>query len=364
MHRSDHTEEKNKMPLEGENGRSAKCSKNVSGEKCFGCQQLFCTKHLGKHRSSLAQQMDELYQKQELLQQDLDRNTFDYPLLSSIYAWERKSMRKIQEVAEKARNDLQQWAEKTKIEVKTSLDQITEQLNSTEKSDNYTELDLQKWTKQLDTLRNLMEKPTTISIVEDGKSSDCIRPIKVVDKHSTLPPLIVLESNQSHSQETTESVKEHFVKMYGPCNLSKDNRVATHSSYRAGLSQISGKNHYSSGRYAVDLLIEKKGVKNLFIGIVSASHTIISPTFDYSVHGWWNFEHTIVNGEAKTGETDEDFESGDRITLIIDCEHQQLQLLHHRTEKLVSLPIKLEVCPFPWKLIVRLLTTGDCIRIV
>jgi hypothetical protein len=350
--------------LEGENKRCAKCSKNISTEKCFGCQQVFCTRHLTKHRLYLAQQMDEVCQKQELLQQDLKRNTFDYPFLSSICAWERKSMRKIQEIAEKARNDLQQWTKRTTIEVKKSLSQITEQLRSTEKSNNYTELDLKKWTKQLDALRNLLEKPSTISIVEDGKSSSCIRTIKVIDKQPTVPPLIVLETNQSLPHKTTASVQEHFVKMYGPCKLSEDNRVVTHLNYRAGLSQIRGNHHYSSGRHSIDFLIEKKGMKNLFIGVISASHKIISPTFDYSVHGWWNLEHTIINGETKIDETNESFQSNDKITFIIDCDNRQIQLVHHRTEKFLSLPIKLEVCPFPWKLLVRLLTVGDCIRII
>jgi hypothetical protein len=343
------------MTLEAENKRYVKCSKNVlSGN----------TGQFTKHRLHLAQQMDELCQKQEILQQDLDRNTLDYPLLSSIYAWERKSMRKIQEIAEKARNDLQQWTKRTKNEVKKSLDQITEQLHSTETSDNYTDLDLQKWTKQLDALRNLLENPSTISVVEDGESSSSIRTIKVVDKQPTVRSLIALETNQSLSNKATDSVREHFVKMYGSCKLSEEDRVVTNSSYRAGLSQISGNHHYSSGRHAVDFFIEKKGDKNLFIGIISASHKIIAPTFDYSVHGWWNLEYTIINGETKSGETNESFESDDKITLIIDCDNRQIQLVHHRTEKLVYLPIKLEVCPFPWKILIRLLTTGDCIRIV
>ncbi|CAF4450785.1 unnamed protein product, partial [Adineta steineri] len=50
--------------------------------------------------------------------------------------------------------------------------------------------------------------------------------------------------------------------------------------------------------------------------------------------------------------------------LIIDCDNQKLYLEHHRTKRLEHLPIKLDVCPFPWKILVRLLTTGDCIRIL
>jgi len=317
-----------------------------------------------KHRLHLSQQMEDLSQKQELLQQDLNRNNFEYPLLLSIDAWEQKSIKKIQKIAEKARDDLQQWMKKMTNEVNISLNQITEQLRSSEKSNNYTELELQKWTEQLEELRNLLEKQSTISVVEDEKASSFIRAIEVIDKERLSRSSIALEQNESLPKKSIDSVQEHFISMFGPCKLSEENRVVTHSSYRAGLSQISGINQYSSGKHSIDFLIEHKGIKNMFIGIISSSHKIISPTFDYSVHGWWNLDHTIVNGESKGGDSSEIIQTGDEITLIIDCDNQQIQLEHHRTNRLVHLPIKLEVCPFPWKILVRLLAAGDSLGIL
>jgi len=352
------------MELDTKNELCAKCKKSISVEQCHGCEQSFCSRHFMKHRLYLSQQMDELSKKQELLQQDLNRDNFEYPLLASIYAWERKSMRKIQEIAEKARDDLEKWVEKTKNEVKISLNQITEQVRSGEKLNDYTELDLQKWTKQLEDLRDLLVKPSTITIVEDENPSSFIRTIKVIDKQPASHSSIVLEKHESLSRKSIDPVQEHFVKMYGPCKLSEEDHVVTQSSYRAGLSQISGNNQYSSGRHSIDFLIENKGIKNMFIGIISSSHKIISPTFDYSVHGWWNLDHTIINGESKGVDSDEIIQTGDKITLIIGCDNHELQLEHHRTKRLVQLPIKLEVCPFPWKILVRLLTAGDSIRIL
>jgi hypothetical protein len=352
------------MTLDAGKQLCAHCVKSGSVAMCSGCQQSFCTKHFMKHRSYLSQQMEELNQKQELLQQDLHGDKCEHPLLSSIYAWERKSMRQIQEIAEKARSDLQEWVDKIKTEVRVSLNQINEQKQSSEKSDTYTELDLQKWTLKLEELRNLLEKPSTISILEDEKPSSVIRTIKVFGKQSTSDSSPVQEKNQSLSEKTIDSVQEQFVQMYGPCKLSEDNRVVTHSSYRAGLSQITGNNQYSSGNHSISFSIENKGKKNVFIGIISSSHKIISPTFDYSVHGWWNLDHTIVNGESKSGDNNEIIQTGDKITLTIDCDNQQIQLEHHRTKRLVDLPVKLEVCPFPWKILLRLLTTGDSVRVL
>jgi hypothetical protein len=303
--------------------------------------------------------MDGLREKYELFQHDLNRENFEQSLLSNIYAWERKSIRKIQEIAEKARNDLQQLMNKTKNDVQISLNQITSEFKSNAKSDNFTEIDLERWTKQLSDLRNLLEKPSTVSIVEDKKSSSSIHAIKIIHHHQQ-------ESSQPAINGSThqESIPEHFIPMFGPCKLTEDDCVATHVNYRAGLSQISGSNLYSSEKHSIDFLIEKKGTKNIFIGIHSSSKQISSQAFDYSVHGWWNLDYAIINGESEGGNNNEIIRTGDKITLIIDCDNHQIQLEHHRTKRVVYLPIKLDVCPLPWKILVRLLTTGDSIRIL
>jgi hypothetical protein len=331
---------------------------------CYGCQQSFCTEHFNKHRLHLSQQMEDLSQKQKLFQQDLNRDKFEHTLLSSIDSWERKSMRKIQDIAEKARNELHQLMEKIKNEIQISLNHINEQVQSSKKADNYTELDFSRWTKQLEELRNLLEKPSTISIIEDEQPSSSIRTIKVIDKPSTSYSSLQLEKNQSLVQKSIDSIQEHFVLMFGSCKLSEEDHVATHSSYRAGLSQITGINQYSFGKHSIQFLIENKGNKNMFIGIISSSHKVISPTFDYSVHGWWNLDHFIVNGETKGGDNNELIQTGDKITLITDCDNQEIQLEHHSTGRHVCLPVKLEVCPFPWKILIRLLAEGDSIRIL
>ena len=328
------------------------CNKTASVAICYGCQQSFCTKHFLKHRLQLADIMDDLQKKYEHFKQDLYRDRFEQPLLSTIYAWEKKSMRKIQEIAEKAREDLQQWMERTKMKVQNSLEHITKKFAAVEKSNNFTETDVQKWTKQLDDLRNLLEKPSNISIVQERKCASEIHGIKIVE-----------QSTEIADTNSIQSTQDRFVTIFGPCILSEDNRVVTHSSYRAGLSQISGVNEYSSGKHSIDFIIEKKGNKNIFFGIYSSSKQA-SSSFDSSIHGWWNIGYMIVNGESTEGNDTETFQTGDRVTLSVDCDRQQLGLEHHRTKRLSHLPIKSEVCSFPWKILVRLLTTGDCIRIV
>jgi hypothetical protein len=57
-------------------------------------------------------------------------------------------------------------------------------------------------------------------------------------------------------------------------------------------------------------------------------------------------------------------ERRDEVTLILKCDHQQIQLEHHRTKRTLQLSIDITTCPFPWKIIVELPTYGDCVRIL
>jgi len=326
-----------------------KCTQADGIAMCFGCQQSFCSRHFIKHRLFLSEQIEKLFEQFNLFKQDLKQDNFENNILTNISVWEEKSIAKVQEIARTAREDFQKSIEKTKSNVNNSLNQTLEQLRASERKDNFTEIDLEKWNQQLNDLRNLLEKPTNLSLVQDKKCSSPIHRIKLIEQ--SLSP-------ESPCEELTES----FVVMYGPCQLSDDNRVVTHSDYRAGLSQITGHQNYSSGKHSIRFLIEKKGTKNIFFGIHSITKQ--SSTFDNSIHGWWNFDYMLVNGESQGGDNNEIIQTGDRLTLTIDCDQSQIQLKHHQTKRRVCLPIQLQICPFPWKILVRLLATDDCLRIL
>lgn len=351
----------------------AKCNKTACVANCFGCQKSFCMTHFVKHRFYLAQRMDRLHEKCELLRKNIDLNNFEQPFLSMIDDWEQRSIKRIQEIAEQARNDLHEKSENLIKDVEFSISKIVSEFDSHAETDNYTEIELEKWAKQIADLRNLIEEPTTISIIQDKKPASRIRGIKVIEQvpqieqsqDSQQPPYahFIYETDSFNSEHSSESVPEYFVPIYGPCTLSKDKFLVTQSSYRAGLSQISGSTCYSQGRHSISFVIEKKSEKNIFVGIHSAANGI-SSSFDHSIYGWWNLDYIIVNGEHECGESTESIQTGDKITLVIDCDNQQVQLEHHRTKALTCLTVDLSKCPFPWQILIRLLTAGDSIRIV
>ncbi|CAF4784284.1 unnamed protein product [Rotaria sp. Silwood1] len=339
-----------------------KCKKIESAAKCYGCQQSYCIPHFLKHRLYLAQKMDALQDEHENLQKEVDENNYEQSFLSSIDTWERRAIRKIHDIAEKARNDIQEFMEKRKDQIKISLNNLCSNFNTTGKSDNYTEIEIDKWTKQLSELRHSLENPTNISIVEDRKTSSTIRGIKVIEQQEQEQLLcsnLLSQTNNQKSEVLIEPIQEHFVPMYGPCTLSEDKCLVKHSSYRAGLSQISGFNNYSSGKHSIVFLIENKGPKNIFIGIHSTSKEVSSSTYDRSIYGWWNLDYVIMNGDNVDGNNSKEIiQTGDKITLIIDCDNQQIQFEHHRIKKLVHLPVVISDCPFPWQILIRLVNSG------
>ncbi|CAF1630581.1 unnamed protein product [Adineta ricciae] len=327
-----------------------KCTKAGCHAACSGCEQSFCERHFIKHRLCLSEQADKLHDDYDQFQQDLARNNFQYSLLSSIDTWERNSIIQIQQTAEKARKDFQAIMRKIRNEMKTTLKTIVSDFVASATADKYTETELTRWNDQLTELRRLIENSSSVSIVEDKQSQSLISAIQITRTNEN--PIWI-------------SPRESFRLIFGPGELSDDRRVITQSNYRAGLSQISGTNEYSSGKHSTRFLIEKKDSKNIFIGISSSAKQNPSPTFDHSLHGWWNLNHMIINGESTGDDNQHDLiQTGDELTLTIDCDHHQIQLRHHRTKQSMSISIKYGLCAFPWKILVRLHSAGDCVRIL
>ncbi len=156
-----------------------KCSKGLGITTCGGCQEWFCTKHFIEHRHELATQMDSIGQEHDLLQRDLNQENMTHPLLSRINDWEQKSIDKIRIAAEVARADLQKYLDHIKEQIKTSLCQVTNNLQSSRQADDYTEIELEKWIQQLKELRMMLEKPSTIEILDDNQTEQSIQLIQL-----------------------------------------------------------------------------------------------------------------------------------------------------------------------------------------
>jgi len=78
--------------------------------KCEGCAQVFCRKHAIEHRDILSHQLDEIVLEYDTLQQttveNKDKNNHLHSLINQIDKWEKDSIEKIQQTAQKARQQV------------------------------------------------------------------------------------------------------------------------------------------------------------------------------------------------------------------------------------------------------------------
>ncbi|CAF2467638.1 unnamed protein product [Rotaria sp. Silwood2] len=331
-----------------------KCDKGNGIIMCFGCEQSFCIKHILTHREDLTIQMDNIGQEHDFLRRDFyqeDNNT--HPLLTQINTWELQSIVKIQIAAETARIILQQIINRNRNQMKMMMNKITHDLRSSRESNDYTEIELEKWTEQIKELRRLIDEPVAIDIIEDNHIQSSIRLIKIKENF-----------NES-LREFCSYNPEIFDQAIGSVTLSEKNLVATCSEPYYHYSSICGKNSYLTGTHRIRFRIENITVKNLFFGILTSSQQIIPWMIDSSsIYGWWGLEWIIINGKEQCVKKDNILKIGDEVTLVLNCENRQIQLEHHRTNRLAQLSVNIQKCPLPWKILVSLSNRNDCVRIL
>jgi hypothetical protein len=350
----------------------ATCRKGGDVFMCRGCRQVFCAKHVDEHREKLSKEVENLAEDHERLQRDLNRDNEEQLLLSIINTWEQESIERINLTAETARAGLRQWIDRNNIEIKIPLERITNEIRSCQQADDYTETDLRRWIQQLEEYRNRMEKLPNIDML-DGDDTGSIHLIKLKESRDEIKqssPIsrstLTLEPSMISFQELNLLVRERFDDAAGTATILEDGLVATYSGAWLGDSSICGVNLYSSGTHNIRFRILEKFYDSPFFGIITGSQKITERILEsISVNGWWNFDFPIVNGERdhRVGR-DKIIRSYDELTLTLDCERKQIFLKHHRTKRLLHLPIDIRACPFPWKLLVVLHRRDDSVRII
>ena len=346
----------------------SKCDKGGGVTTCDGCQQSFCIKHIIEHRQELAIQMDNVGQEHDLFRRDLIQENLAHPLFERINEWEQESITKIQVAAEAARADLRQLLDQAKNELKVSADKMTNDMQSCREQEDYTETDLFKWMEKLKELRKLLERQTTIEIVENPDTSASIQMIRVREQQALDASSVTNEKCAGSiiaCQEMFELTHEKFRNFMGRVMLTEDGHLATCVGTYWDGSNVYGTRLYSSGLHQIRFRIENKGSNNLFFGIKTTSfdmpvQTLPSPY----TYGWWELDQAIESVNGHRVHNERIIRTGDEVTMILDCDNRQIRFEHRRINMMTHLPVALEKCPFPWKIIVTLRSTGDSIRIL
>ena len=234
-----------------------KCD-NKSGQQftCNGCQQSFCWLHVTDHEKDIFQQMDVLSKDHNLLQDDWNDESHYNRLLEQINQWEKESISKIQEKAEAARVDLRLFYEESKSRLQASVRRISEEILTSQKLNNFSEIEINQWTQELKNIQQQAQTSFNIQIDQDEEIPS-IALIKI--KQKTKRPL---EQNEETSKRLRNEISddvgcnnERFDKVFGEAILSKENLVATNNT--DSRSSISGANSYSIGRHSLHFKIEQ-----------------------------------------------------------------------------------------------------------
>jgi len=326
----------------------AKCTKATGSALCQGCQQSFCMKHFLEHRQELSDSIDIVGQEHDLLRRDMTMKSNTPLLLERINQWEKETIENIHRYANQIRYELEQSFDRTRHESEMSVNKLADELRACRESNDYTEIDIQRWNEQLRNLRQTILHSSNLHIQQVTIPETDIPWIRLSNN-----PNIVTQSN------------ERFSEYYGMMNISNDGLQALCIGTRWDDSCVSGTGRYSTGFHPVRLRIENKQSNFLFFGIITATQDLSRATLNAeSLNGWWNLNYNIVSGKSRDTEQTNSLDIGDEITLILDCDHRLIRLEHRRLNRTVELPVDINCCPFPWKIIVRLSSAQDAVRIL
>ena len=335
-----------------------KCEKGAGIFTCNGCQQSFCRKHSEEHRTELATQMDFIGQEYDLFRRDMDAANGEGTLLVQIDVWEQESIVRIKQAAESARRDLRSMASgRVKLELKSSMDQMSKEIQSSRDSEDYTEEDLTKWISQLDQYRRDLEELGSISLIDEGNEYSIIRLIKVKKNQYVCP-----SNSNTHFTNSARSNTDQ-----GYCNLSEEGLVVVASGLQPGKHMaFMGTGRYSTGSPWVRFQIEKLTGGAVLFGIIPFSHT--DPTSIFTspngVYGWYAGSVPVTNNVFQEKHIEEYLRDSDHITLTLNCYSEEIVFRHHRTDRLLRLSVSPQHCPLPWKIVVVIYSNGDRVRIL
>jgi hypothetical protein len=144
---------------------SAPCRKcDRSSSRCDGCHRLFCDYHLSEHRQNLTEQIDNLITEYSNLKEILalppsyESLTESTELINKINQWEIDTIQQIKEIAEQTREKVRRRSNTiTSERFEPEFQQLTTQLQQNQRTNHFTELDIERLTTQLNNLKIQVE---------------------------------------------------------------------------------------------------------------------------------------------------------------------------------------------------------------
>ncbi|CAF3874482.1 unnamed protein product [Rotaria sp. Silwood1] len=243
-------------------------------------------------------------QEHDLIQQDIELSIDNDLLLKEIDKWEQESMKKIQLAAEKVRTDLKQILESSNNQILKTCRNVASKLLSAREAETFSEIDLKRWTEQLNELKSQIKLLPMIHIVEDNK------------------------------------IEERFIEGNGLAIIEDGGLRIKHIDSDHKFIFFRGQKSYTNGCHTLQFKIEHStGSYDTFIGISSSDINLRQIMYHLTVvASWFNTTEVWLHGRCikntkLQGSKNDEIKTNDIIQLTIDCENKQIELFHERTNK-------------------------------
>ncbi|CAF1034834.1 unnamed protein product [Adineta ricciae] len=148
------------------------CGKEKGGVRCEGCLRIFCLSDFPKHREDLTNQLDAVGVKRDLFRQALTDTQVElleqHTYMKEISRWENDSIKKIRQVAADTRQTLSQHLLEHCTILDDKLHKLTDKIKQSQEENDFFEMDLDYWNRELDELKEQLLNVPNIVIQKDN----------------------------------------------------------------------------------------------------------------------------------------------------------------------------------------------------
>jgi len=312
--------------------------------------------------------LENLMQEHDVIKQDIELLKDNHSVFSEIDKWEKQSITKIQVAAEQTRADLRAIFEQSNEQFSRTCQAIATKLRSAREAENFSEIDLNRWTEQLNELKSQTKSLSMIHTVEDNTSG--IHFIKV-EQDNTINSHKKSKESLSSKISLSSRIEEKFAEGNGLATIDDEGLRVRHIDTDFKFVYFRGQRLYLDGRHTMRFKVEQSTNScNIFIGICSSNIGVGQIIYYLTiVAGWFNnmdvWQHgRCVKNTKLQGSKNAEIKTNDTFQFILDCDNKQIELLHERTNKKYTMVVDLVQAPLPWKILLALGRKNDCVKIL
>ncbi|CAF2990857.1 unnamed protein product [Rotaria sp. Silwood2] len=164
------------------------CGKVSGCFTCRECQKDFCKRHVVEHQQELSKHLDDLTLDHDQFRQSLTEQIQQpqhHSYIKQIDEWEQESINKIRQVANDARQQIQNLINQHTIELTESLTEIALELRKAREDDDFYETHLKQWKEKISRLKNVFAQIPNFSIRQENTNIISFIPKISLSKSST-----------------------------------------------------------------------------------------------------------------------------------------------------------------------------------